>query len=184
MKKIITILAMAMVLISCNSNESKMKSEIKDYLDKNAKDPSSYEFIDLKVTDTIIAGKFAQTKIDINNDEIKNNEKSITTNTETLKSAEANKAKYKDDSFDEFINGAKEDIETANKAISDYKNENEKLKKYLGSKDILGYVALHKCRMKNGLGALDIGTYYAEFDKDIKLLQFDKDIDYSIFEFK
>ena len=184
MKKTISILVLAVLIISCNSNESKMKTEIKNYLDKNAKDPKSYEFVELKVLDTIVEGKFAKTQIESNNDGIKENEDALKKNEVTLKTSEEDKAKYKDNSFDEFIIGAKTDIETSKKAIEEYKKENEILKKHLDSKEVLGYIATHKCRMKNGYGALDLAEYYVEFDKDFKLLEMDKDINYSVFKVK
>jgi hypothetical protein len=184
MKKTISIFALAILINSCSSNENKMKTEIKNYLKQTAKDPESYEFVELKVIDTIIVGKYAEINIETNNEGISENEKTMNINTATLKSAEENKAKYKDDSFDEFITDAKTDIEISKNAIEEYKKENGTLKKYKNSKEILGYIAIHKCRMKNGYGALDLAEYYIEFDKDFKLLEMDKDLNYSIFRLK
>ncbi|MBC7749555.1 MAG: hypothetical protein H7Z76_13445 [Methylotenera sp.] len=182
MKKIILGLAIAISLMSCSGNESKMKSEIKSYLDKNAKDPKSYEFVDLKIIDTVVNGKLAQERISENDTLISNNLKSIETNKITLRKAESDKVKYNDSSFDEFIDGAKADIETAEAIIKNHKNDNEKYKKLLKSKEVLGYVAIHNYRLKNGFGALDIDKSYVVFDKDFKLLTFGEDTDLSIFK--
>lgn len=173
MKKTITILGLAILMISCNSNESKMKSGIKEYLDKNAKDPKSYEFVELKILDTVTIG-------------------------------EINKRIVDNLTYD--IAGAKEDIVFQNKLINDYPSlpsdeqkakikeseleianltkELNANKKDFTNKDVAGYVASHKFRIKNGFGALDLSEMYVEFDKDFNFLEMDKNLNYSVIKVK
>lgn len=173
MKKTITILGLTLLMISCNSNESKMKSGIKDYLEKNAKDPKSYEFVELKILDTVTVG-------------------------------EINKRKIEDLTYD--IESAKKDIVFQNKLITDYPSlpsDDQKAKikesetqianltkelnatnKDFTNKDVAGYVAAHKFRIKNGFGALDLSEMYVEFDKDFNFLEMDKNLNYSVIKIK
>lgn len=161
-------------MISCNSNESKMKNGIKDYLEINAKDPKSYEFVELKILDTVTVG-------------------------------EINKRIVDDIIYD--IELAKENLVFENKLINDYPNssnlltnkakikESETLiatltkeleanKKDFKDKNVIGYIAKHKFRIKNGFGALDLSEMYVEFDKDFNFLEMDKDINYSVIKIK
>jgi hypothetical protein len=148
-----------------------MKSEIKNYLDKNAKDPKSYEFVELKILDTVTVG-------------------------------DINKRVVEDLTYD--INSLKENIESENKLINDFPtlpSDNEKAnikeseakisiltgklnanKKDFANKEILGYVATHKFRIKNGFGALDLDEMWVEFDKDFKLLKMDKSPNFNVFK--
>ena len=59
MKKIFIILT-TLFLFSCNNPESKMRTEIKKYLDKNSKDSKTYEFVELIIKDTVIEGELAK----------------------------------------------------------------------------------------------------------------------------
>ena len=173
MKKAITILGITLLIVSCNSDESKMKSGIKEYLDKNAKDPKSYEFVELKILDTVTVG-------------------------------EVNKRIVDDLTYD--IENAKKEIVFQNKLITDYPSlpsteqrikikesetqiaalikELEASKKDFKDKNVVGYIANHKFRIKNGFGALDLSEMYVEFDKDFNFLEMDKSPNYDIIKIK
>jgi Mg2+ and Co2+ transporter CorA len=172
MKKIILVTILSTALFSC-SNESKMKDGIKKYLDKNAKDPRSYELVELKVLDTITAGEVANQLNDLNIDNIKNYSEDI----ENLKLEISNNVlrnkKYNTNTFDEFINEANIDIDTDQEIIKESKEEINKLKKLLNSKDVIGFMVHHKYRLKNGFGALDISENEILFDKDLNINSFD-----------
>jgi len=176
MRKIILGLLVLMALASC-SNESKMKSEIKAYLEKTAKDPKSYEFVDLKILDTVTVSKLIKNEITKN---INDNQLLIDDNSGQMDLIN----KYPSlDNSEQYAN-----IEINLKEIKRLDTEHKKLeldlKKEANNKDVLGYVVKHNCRLKNGFGALDLASYYVEFDKDFKLLALDKDIDYSVFKLK
>ena len=64
MKKILLVLIFPL-LLSCG-NESKMKSELKQYVEKNFNDPESYELVNIKVWDTIYAKELAEKEIKYN----------------------------------------------------------------------------------------------------------------------
>ena len=66
MKKNVLLVVLSVLIMAC-SNDNKMKSAIKDYMNKNAKDPQSYEYVDLKIMDTIQIEEFAKKTIDFNN---------------------------------------------------------------------------------------------------------------------
>jgi hypothetical protein len=171
MKKLVLVL-MAMALVSC-SNESKMKSEIKTYLDKNAKDPKSYEFTELKIVDTVTVGDVNKRIVDDINYNIEGAKKDIIFQNEMI-------TKYPTLSHTEEISKIKEnEIEIAN-----FTKELELNKKDFTNKGVLGYVAIHKFRIKNGFGALDLSEMFVEFDKDFKLLEMDKNLNYNVFNQK
>lgn len=169
MRKTIAILGLTLLMISCNSNESKMKSEIKEYLDKNAKDPKSYEFVELKILDTVTIGEVNKRIVDDLNYDIESAKKDIVfqnkliTDFPSLPSDEQ-KAKIKD---------SETQIATLTKELQvnkrDFKDTN-----------VVGYVATHKFRIKNGFGALDLSEMFVEFDKDFNFLEMDKSLNYSV----
>jgi hypothetical protein len=184
MKKNILFLCLSLLIVSCNSNEHKMKTGIKNYLDKNAKDPKSYEFVELKVIDTVTAGEIAKHKIEFNNEILKVEAGSLTLSKENLQKAIGYKKQFNDNDFDEDIIGSAKEVKEAETAIEQCKKENKHYAKWIDSKEVLGYIAIHKCRLKNGYGALDLTEYYVEFDKNFNLLAMDKDINHSVFELK
>ena len=159
MKKVILILSFSMVLISC-SNESKMKSGIKDYFDKNAKDPKSYEFVELKVFDTLTIGKVAKQVIEDIDQNIKTENDNITFENDLM-------AKYP------TVTGSeeKEKIKSSQDMIKSYNTDKEKIKTFLNSKEIVLYNATHKYRLKNGFGALDLSSSDFVFDKGFNVVK-------------
>jgi hypothetical protein len=173
MKKTITILGLTLLMVSCNSNESKMKSGIKDYLDKNAKDPKSYEFVELKILDTVTVGEVNKRIVDDLTYDIESAKKDIVfqnkliTDYPSLPSTEQ-KAKIKD---------SETQIATLTKEL-------EANKKDFKDKNVVGYVATHKFRIKNGFGALDLSEMFVEFDKDFNFLEMDKNLNYSVIKIK
>ena len=50
---------LVLIFCSCNNNDSKIKNEINAYIQKNAKDPKSYELVDLTIIDTIFESECA-----------------------------------------------------------------------------------------------------------------------------
>ena len=173
MKKVITILGLGILMVSCNSNESKMKSGIKEYLEKNAKDPKSYEFVELKILDTVTIGELNQRKVEDDEYDLKSENENIVFQNKlindypSLPSAEQ-KAK----------------IRESEKIIIEISKQLEQNKKNTNNKEIVGYVATHKYRLKNGFGALDLSEMFVEFDKDFKFLEMNEKLNYDIFDSK
>jgi hypothetical protein len=176
MRKLVLILS-AMALVSC-SNESKMKSEIKTYLNKNAKDPKSYEFVELKIIDTVTDGDLIQRNIE-------NLESELSFNMERIEKRQNKYDGYLKDGLPvSSLNNIKKEVDSLKLAMPNIENKILNLKKQISNKDILGYVATHKFRIKNGFGALDLSEMFVEFDKDYKLLEMDKDLNFSVFNQK
>ena len=176
MKKIVLGLLIAVSLFSC-SNESKMKNGIIDYLNKNAKDPKSYEFVDLKVIDTITVGECAENLITTNIELIAEKNLEIQKRKDEIKDAQEDLdyKEFKID-FDKIINSSKSSISIFELEINDYKSENLKLKKINALKDVVFYNIAHKFRLKNGFGALDLDQKYVLFDKDFNVKNMTNDI--------
>lgn len=170
MKKIILMLALTMLMFSC-SNESKMKSEIKNYLDKNAKDPTSYEFVELKILDTVTIGDINKRTVEDLTYDIETNKKDIVFQNKLIKD-------YPSLPNDE----QKAIIDSVQNVIATLTKEIDANKKDFTNKEILGYVATHKFRIKNGFGALDLDEMWVEFDKDFKLLKMDKSPNFDVFK--
>jgi PBP1b-binding outer membrane lipoprotein LpoB len=173
MKKTITILGLAILMISCNSNESKMKSGIKDYLDKNAKDPKSYEFIELKILDTVTVGEINKRIVD-----------DLTYEIEMVKEDIVFQKKLISDFPSLPSDEEKSKINELELEMTNLTKELNANKKDFTSKDVVGYITRHKFRIKNGFGALDLSEMYVEFDKNFKLLEMDKDLNYSVMKIK
>jgi hypothetical protein len=167
MKKFILLLVLSMALFSCSNNESKMKSAIIDYLNKNARDPKSYEFVELKIVDTVTVGDYAENKI---------LELQIS-NSEAQQQINITKLKAKDNPSET----KNKIILLSEEIIVKNKKDSIELSKNLNNKEVIGFVATHKFRIKNGFGALDLSEMYVEFDKEFKLLEMDKDLNYSVF---
>lgn len=176
MKKNILMLVLSIALFSC-SNESKMKSGINDYLNKNAKDPKSYEFVELKINDTITVGECAKNLINTNIDLIVEKKLEIQKKENDIKDAQED-IDYKEMKmdFDKIINLSKSSISIFKSEINDYEKENLKLKKITTIKDIIFYNANHKFRLKNGFGALDLNQEYVLFDKNFVVKNMTSDI--------
>lgn len=170
MKRNILIIGLLVLVVSC-SNESKMKSVLQDYMNKNSKDPYSYEYMDLKVIDTIQVAEFAKKTIDFNNVN-QNFCDSVVVNFE----ADADKVEL--DYLGENMNTPqkhREQLKDAIETLKKGKAENLKMHSFLTSKDVLIYFTIHKFRAKNGFGALDLDSIYVQFDKDFKLLSVSKE---------
>jgi len=178
MKKIILLL-LAIAFVSCQSNEGKMKNEIKAYLDKNAKDPKSYEFVELKILDTVSIA-------DVSKEEI---EKMEIENLEYNNIILENQNKILDYQLSNHVELYKKLIEKRNKSIKNYKdfislNNSmiKKAKKNVSNLNTVGYIYSHKYRLKNGFGALDLSQNYLSFDKNDSLLSFSDSPNYAVFK--
>lgn len=170
MKKNVLLVVLSVLVMAC-SNENKMKSEIKDYMNKNAKDPQSYEYVDLQIMDTIQTAEFAKKTIDFNNVNQKFCD-SVVVNFD----ADVNKVEL--DYMGENMNTVEkhqEQLKDAKETLKKGKAENLKMNSFIKSKDVLIYLTIHKFRAKNGFGALDLDSIYVQFDKDFKLLSVSKE---------
>lgn len=177
MKKIILVAILLTALFSCSNDESKMKSGIVDYLNKNAKDPKSYEFVELKVIDTITAGECAKDLIESNISLIAEKKLEIQVKENEIINAQQDLDynEFKVD-FDNIINLSKKTIKLCNDAINEYEKENIKLKKIINLKDIVFYNSNHKFRLKNGFGALNLEQQLVLFDKEFNAKYMTSDI--------
>jgi len=159
MKKIILGLGIVLSLISC-SNESKMKSGLKDYFDKNANDPKSYEFVELKVFDTITLGEVAERAPRYIAQDI----------------AEYTELMYIPPIATESLilyenEERKERIKAKQIAFEKFSPDKEKIKPFLNSKEIVLYNVSHTYRLKNALGALGLSSSDFVFDKDFNIVK-------------
>lgn len=143
MKKTITILGLALLVISCNSNESKTKIGIKDYLGENAKDPKSYEFVELKATDTLTVAEYAKILIAHNNE----NKRFCDS---LIKNFDRDSKKVVLDYMGQNINTAEkheQELEDAKQTLEEAATENLIAIELLNSKDVLLYSANHQFRL-------------------------------------
>ncbi len=189
MKKIISTLLVTLLVISCSQNENDIKSEINDYFEKNAKDPKSYEFVELKIADTITVEDCIKSSQENNVEFIltcKTNiedykTKIIKKETEIIEiknmpyTSASDKEKLIID-FNKSIEIKKKRIDSLNIKISETETEINKIKNAKNKKDIVCFLYKHKYRLKNGFGALDLVESYFLFDKNNKLLTKSEDI--------
>lgn len=171
MKKVL-LFAILPLLFACG-NESKMKSEIKKYVDKNFNDPKSYEFVSIEIFDTVYSNELAKSEIEYINERIKDYKikKSDAAN-ELIKNDRLNK-QFGTKDFDEFIIRAGADIDFYSKEIKNDSLEILNLNKYLNNAELIGYMATHKCRANNKLGAKILDSFTVFFDNNFNLIKHD-----------
>ena len=189
MKKIISTLLVALFLISCSQSENNIKSEISDYFEKNAKDPKSYEFVELKIADTVTVEDcikssqennaefilYCNTNIEDYKTKIIKKETDIIEIKNMGYTSASDKEKLIAD-FNKSIESKKKQIDSLNVKISETESESEKIKKVENKKDVVCFVYKHKYRLKNGFGALDLVESYFLFDKNNKILNKSEEI--------
>jgi len=162
MKKTIFLALVSVVLASCSSNEKTAKSKIEEFIQANANDPGSFEFINmenpdtLRISDTLEISAYLDSVVDLD---------------VALSSLEISQ-----ESFDEYsteINGEygyiyKESYETSKAEVEQYSKEVEKerkeiaekqskikeLKKHPEKDQIVSINYTMNFRIKNGFGAL------------------------------
>ena len=181
MKKIFIILT-TLFLFSCNNPESKMRTEIKKYLDKNSKDSKTYEFVELIIKDTVIEGELAKIMFERYQSLFDRNLISLKTENLRIEELKSKKIKYKTKTFDELISEVKQYTNKTENQNKEYLIEIEKNKKVLGSKKVLGYNVSHKFKMNDEFGTFGLSKVFIQFDKDYNLLTFHKDSDILISE--
>lgn len=141
MKKLILFSLVATFLVSC-SQEQKMKSEIKEYVNTNFNDPKSYDPVEFKVIETVSSYSYAQNKIE-----------------EHKKNIEINQKAYLKDPNEAY----KTLIDMDKLQIEIYKDS-------FKSKEPRCYIATHKYRARNAMGALILEEKAFLFDKNYKLV--------------
>jgi hypothetical protein len=137
-----------------------MKSGIKAYFNKNAKDSKSYEFVELTVFDTLTIGAVAKSVIE-------DIDRNIQSENDDIIFQKGLIAKYP------TLTGTEEKskIESSEEMIKIYNTDKEAVKKFLSSKEVVLYNATHKYRLKNGFGSLDLLSSDFVFDKDLKVVE-------------
>ncbi|MBQ0908969.1 hypothetical protein KBJ98_09675 [Flavobacterium sp. F-328] len=170
-----TLIILSFLFISC-SNESKVKNEIDEYVEKNFNDPDSYELVDLKLFDTINEQKVSnyltvQREVKIN--KIKNYVKE---KREEHSKIAANalfsgnhyyliSAMKKLDKQKIILNRLEKD------SVKIVQNEINQLKNYVNSKNISHYRYVHEFRAKNDVGALVKCIDTLRINKDLTLIE-------------
>jgi hypothetical protein len=162
MKKKIIYSFAAIELAACSSNEKTARTKVEEYIQANANDPKSYEFIDMgkpdttRISDTLETSAYLDSLIDLDLAQ------------SSLERAKSNVAEYEEeikgaygyiymDSYNEYVKEVGEYTEKIEKAKIKIA---EKRKKILGLKqnpksdEIVRITYTVNFRLKNGLGAL------------------------------
>lgn len=172
MKKIISVFIIAFTIFGC-SKENKIKNNIETYLNKHASAPKTYEFVELKMLDTITKGEIAERQV-------KTFETDITEINEEIIRDQVLISKFPtldNDAQKIQIKGNKEYLVKITPKV-------KALKKQISNKEIVGYEALHTFRINNAFGALTLNDQYVSFDKDFNVLSINVDVleSYSIYD--
>lgn len=154
----ISFLIIFFLITSC-TKESKVKSKVNEYVEKNFNDPSSYELIELQLIDTLKEGKAAKFLIDKRVKYIAQIENYIKEQKEE-NGRKALNAFFSGNHFRVLI--ANNELKKQELILNSYKKDSigiaqkeiEKLKKYSLSKNIIYYRYRHEFRAKNDVGAL------------------------------
>ena len=163
------------LFISC-SNDSKVKNEIDEYVEKNFNDPDSYELVDLKLFDTITEQKVSKYLTDQRIEKIKKIKNYVIEKREEHSKIASNalfsgnhyyliSAMNKLDKQKAILNRLEKD------SVKIVQNEIYKLKKYISSKNISHYRYVHEYRAKNDVGALVKCIDTLRINKDLTLIE-------------
>lgn len=161
MKKILLFIVMAMFVGCAPTPEKMARALIKDYIEKNLDDPSTYEAVEFGELDSIIYpwAEYAaslQNGIDRYTAEIEDCKKSI--------------AKYKSMPFDmsQFIPRYQKLIDEYQSVINDY---NEKLEKEDEWVEFEGFKITHTFRATNAFGAKILNKYIFTISPDLTTIE-------------
>lgn len=169
-----TLIILSFLFISC-SNESKVKNEIDEYVEKNFNDPDSYELVDLKLFDTINEQKVSNYLTDQREVKINKIKNYVKEKREEHSKIAAN-ALFSGNSL--YLISAMRKVEKQNEILKSFEkdsirsiqNEINKLKKYSLSKKITHYRYIHEYRAKNDVGALVKCIDTLRIDNELKLI--------------
>ncbi|MEI6695532.1 MAG: hypothetical protein WCO13_05645 [Bacteroidota bacterium] len=149
MKKIILLIALSAIIISCSeSSDKKAQRAIKDYLQKNLNDAKSYESVDF--------GKLISDSTKFDDDLYNSGIKFSESNFEFFSSV-YNESQNPDDKIR---------MTEAEKEVIEKKKEYEQAKSNFKSELI--YKMTHKYRAKNKFGAIVLEETLFVIDKDFK----------------
>lgn len=157
---------------SC-SNESKIKSEVKEYVNKNFNDPKSFELVALEVVDTLKSNEVAMDMTDVLNEFILKYENQNKEVELKIKQSDSLNIVFKTNDFDKIIANYKEIIKTNSQTIKEYADKKTFYKKYLSNENVFGYIVSLEYRANNKLGALILDSTNAMFDKKLNLISFE-----------
>lgn len=160
MKKIITLLAIILVVVACNtSNESQAKKLIKEYLKTTMNDFSSYESVEFSELDSCFTLYY-------DSEEAKNLSEMI--------ESEKKYNEFLSEKIESFIQR-----DFSNELIESFKNSYDKSQIRIDSlfqadieahqsfiPEFIGFEMTHKFRGKNAFGGLILNEYVFLFDKD------------------
>ncbi|RZL44958.1 MAG: hypothetical protein EOP00_18560 [Pedobacter sp.] len=175
MKNILSILTLVFVFVSCTKNENPFEEAIIKYFNENAKDPKSYESLELKIIDTITAEDCAKLIIADNDINIAKNKMSILEKESEISTRKLQISEFKNDKsivadLNKSVESKQNLLNSFIKLNSDYAAESKSMSKFLNNKESVAYLVLHKYRLKNGFGALDLFESYFTFDTNNVLI--------------
>lgn len=170
-----TLILLSFLFVSC-SQESKVKNEIDEYVEKNFNDPSSYELVNLKLFDTIIEQKVSKYLTDQRLEKLKRIKQYAKEKREEHSKIASN-ALFSGNHYYliSVMNKLEKQKAILNRLEKDsvkiVQNEINKLKKYVSSKNISHYRYVHGYRSKNDFGALVKYIDTLRINKDLTLIE-------------
>lgn len=188
MKKLL-FLCFMLFMISCNSEKREMQKSVVKFMEENAKDPKSYESVELTVLDTVTIAEVAKEYLKVFESNKKyqdsviinfthNKENNILFNPKSWKNTSIKDWFYINDdimTIDEIKQEQTKflsELEKAKNDIKKYDLEIPKLKNLITDNSNIGYLVYHKYRIKNGFGALDLSENYICFDNKYNIINF------------
>ncbi|MDG2430934.1 hypothetical protein [Flavobacterium sp.] len=162
------------LFLSC-SKESKIKNKIKEYVEKNFNDPSSYELVELKLFDTINEQKVSKYLTDQRLGKLTRIKQYVQEKREE-QSKIASNALFSGNHY--YLITAMAKLEKQNAILNKFEkdsvkiiqNEINQLKKYINSKNISHYRYIHEYRAKNDVGALVKCIDTLRIDNELKII--------------
>jgi hypothetical protein len=161
-------------LTSCSEKGPKqfdiVKRNVEEFLKPKMNDPKSYEFIELRLADSILYSENIDYRLEYFKNDLNHDKNS-------LESQEKYKTDIPSMYHDDEVIELKKRIEKYNKVLS----EIDSLKNLLGNRvnDVASYTYIYSFRGKNSLGALVLNEYIVQTDPapDYKIINVTDDKD-------
>lgn len=153
------IICIVFIIASCNSQKSKIDSNIAVWIKQHAHNPDSYEPISTKVVDTIFMAN-----------EIKQTIEQKTSSIEFDKSQVKYYLNGSKKSRDKFLSEHKDKVALSEDEIAKLKITYDSLLNSPNKNPISGYYIVHECRIKVPLGGLMLKSITFQTDKNLNII--------------
>jgi len=174
MKKVLLVFVSILIFSCSQSPEAKLDKKLEAHIKATANDPSSYEAVETTMIDTFYVKDLVDIELSLNKDDIETANSNLQEIDNTIKGYETKISNEEYESikiiYQEGIVDVQNQIKPEEVKIAEAENNLEKLNSIKNQDEIAFVRALHRCRLKNGMGGLTLQEYRVIADKDLNIL--------------